>query len=49
MFTFLYYAASSMLIIAIVFCQSHLFWDCANGFVNIFSVHNDFKAINNFT
>ena len=38
-----------MLIIAIAFCQSHLFWDCANGFVNIFSVHNDFNAINNFT
>ena len=45
---FLYYTASFILVIAIVFCQSNLFWDCANGFVNIFSVHNDFNAINNF-
>ena len=37
-----------ILIIAIVFYQSHLFWDCANGFVNIFSVCNDFNATNNF-
>ena len=33
---------------AIVFCQSSLFCYCANGFVNIFSVHNDFNATNNF-
>ena len=46
---FLYYTASFILVIAIVFCQSNLFWDCANGFVNIFSVHNDFNATNNFT
>ena len=45
---FLYYAASVILAIQIVFCQFNLFWDCANGFVNIFSVHNDFNAINNF-
>ena len=45
---FLYYTASFILVIAIVFCQSNLFWDCANGFVNIFSVHNDFNATNNF-
>ena len=32
-----------------VFCQSNLFWDCANGFVNIFSVNNDFNnTTNNF-
>ena len=31
-----------------IFCQSNLFWDCANGFVNIFNVHNDFNATNNF-
>ena len=37
-----------MLVIAIVFCQSNLFWDCANSFVNIFNVHNDFNATNNF-
>ena len=45
---FLYYTASFILVIAIVSCQSNLFWDCANGFVNIFSVHNDFNATNNF-
>ena len=47
-FTFLYYTASFILVIAIDFCQSSLFWDCANGFVNIFNVHNDFNATNNF-
>ena len=35
---FLYYTASFILVIAIVFCQSNLFSDCANGFVNILSV-----------
>ena len=45
---FLYYTVSFILVTAIVFCQSNLFWDCANGFVNIFSVHNDFNATNNF-
>ena len=44
---FLHYATPFILVIAIVFCQSNLFWDCANGFVNIFRVHNDFNAINN--
>ena len=47
-FAFLYYPASFILVIAIVFCQSNLFWDCANGFVNIFSVYNDFNETNNF-
>ena len=47
-FTFLYYTASFILVIAIVSCQSNLFWDCANSFVNIFNVHNDFNATNNF-
>ena len=47
-FAFLNYAASFILVIAIVFCQSNLFWDCANGFVNFFSVHNDFNETNNF-
>ena len=47
MFTFVYYTASFILVIAIVFCQSNLFWDCANGFVNICNVHNDFKATSN--
>ena len=28
-FAFLYYTASFMLVVAIVFCQSNLFWDCA--------------------
>ena len=37
-----------MLVIAIGFYQSNLFWDCANGIVNIFSVYNDFNATNNF-
>ena len=37
-----------MLVIAIAFCQPNLFWDCANSFVNIFNVHNDFNATNNF-
>ena len=32
MSAFLYYTASFILVIAIVFCQSNLFWDCANGF-----------------
>ena len=45
-FAFLYYAVSFMLVIAIVLCQ--LFWDCADSFVNIFNVHNDFNATNNF-
>ena len=44
----LFYTASFILVIAIVFRQSNLFWDCANGFVNIFSVHNHFNATNNF-
>ena len=37
-----------MLVIAIAFCQFNLFWDCANSFVNIFNVHNDFNATKNF-
>ena len=28
----LYYTASFIIVMAIVFCQSNLFWDCANGF-----------------
>ena len=44
----LFYTASFILFIAIVFHQSNLFWDCANGFVNIFSAHNHFNATNNF-
>ena len=28
--------------------SSNLFWDCANGFLNFFSVYNDFNATNNF-
>ena len=47
-FAFLYYTASFILVIAIVFCQSNLFWDCANSFVDMFNVQNDFKATNNF-
>ena len=43
---FLFYTASVILVIAIVFRQSNSFWHCANGFVNIFSVHND--ATSNF-
>ena len=43
----LYYTASFILVIAIVFCESNLFWDCANGFVNTFILHNDFNATNN--
>ena len=46
-FAFLYYTASFILVIAIAFCQSNLFWDRGNGFVNTFSVHNDFNATNN--
>ena len=42
------FTASFTLVIAIVFCQSNLFWDRATGFVNIFSVPNDFNATNNF-
>ena len=45
---FFYCTASAILAIQIVFCQFNLFCDCANGFVNIFRVHNDFNAINNF-
>ena len=48
MFVFLYYAASFLLAIAIVFSQSNLFWDCPNGFVNIFNVRNDLDSTNNF-
>ena len=48
LFAFLYYATSFILAIPIIFCQSNLFWDCANGFVNIFNVHNDFDATNKF-
>ena len=47
-FAFINYAASFILVIAIAFYQSNLFWDYANGFVNSFSVYNDFKATNNF-
>ena len=47
-FSFLYYSASFILVVAVVLCQCNLFWDCANGFVNTFSVHNDFNATNNF-
>ena len=43
-FAFLYYTAPFILVIAIVFCQSNLFWDLANGYVNVLSVHNDFNA-----
>ena len=43
---FLHYTASFILVTAIVFCQSNLFWDCANNFVNIFRVHHDFDANN---
>ena len=46
--TFLYYTASFILAIAIVFYQSNLFCNCTNGLANIFSVHNDFNATNNF-
>ena len=46
-FAFLYYTESVILVIVVVVCQSNLFWDCANGFKNIFSVHSDFKATNN--
>ena len=45
---FLCYTASFILAVAIVFCQSNLLWDSANGFVNICSVHNDFNATNDF-
>ena len=45
---FLHDTASFILVIAIVSCESNLFWDCANGFVNIFSVHNAFNPTNNF-
>ena len=47
-FSFLYYAASFLLVIAIVFYKSYIFWDCANGLVKTFSVHNEFNAFNNF-
>ena len=43
MSAFLHYTASFILFIAIVFSKSNLFWDCANGFVNMFSVHNVFN------
>ena len=46
-FVFLYYTASFILVIAIVFCRCNLFWDTANDILNIFSVHNDFNATNN--
>ena len=46
--SFLYYTASLILVIATDFRQSNLFWDCANDFVNIFSVHNDLNVTNNF-
>ena len=48
MLAFLYYTASFILVIAIDFCQSNLFWDCANGFVNIFRIYNDFNSTNSF-
>ena len=47
MLAFLYYTASIILVTAIVFCQPNLFWDCAND-ANIFRVHNDFNATDNF-
>ena len=48
MSVFLHYTVSLIIVIGIVFYESNLFWDCANGFVNIFSLHNDFNATNNF-
>ena len=45
---FLILSASFILVMTIVFCQSNLFWDCANGFVNIFNVHHDFNVTNNY-
>ena len=48
MFAFLYYAGSFITVVTIVVCQSNLFWDCANGFVNIFNVHNYFNTANSF-
>ena len=45
-FAFSYNTASFFT--AIVFCQSNLFWDCATGFANVFSVHNDFNTISDF-
>ena len=47
-FAFLYYTAFVLPVIATNFRQSNLFWDCVNGFVNTFSVHNSFNATNNF-
>ena len=35
MSAFLYYTASFILVTAIVFCQSNLFWDCANDLMAI--------------
>ena len=43
---FLYYTASFILAIAIVFYQSNLFWNCVNGLANIFTVNNHFNATN---
>ena len=45
---FLIFAVSLLLAISITFIQSNLFWDCANGFLNSFSVYNDFNTTNNF-
>ena len=45
---FLYYTASFILAIAIVFYQSNLFWNCANGLANTFSVNNHSNATNSF-
>ena len=47
-FAFLYYATSFILAIPKISCQFNLSWDCANGFVNIFNVHNDFDTSNKY-
>ena len=47
-FAFLYNTASFILVTAIVFCQPNFLGDCANGFANVFSVHNDFNTISDF-
>ena len=45
---FLYYSASFVIVITIVFCQSNLFLGLCKWFCKYFSVHNDFNASNNF-
>ena len=42
------YNIGLFIVVLIFVCQCNLSWDCANGIVYIFNVHNNFNGTNNF-